>query len=480
LSFEAGQFVRIGLDLNGERIARPFSFVNAPDDPVMEFYGVIVPEGPLSPALARLRPGDPVHIADNPAGWLILSELPPAQELWLVATGTGIAPFLSMLRTAAPWQRYGKVILVHAVRQARQTGVPRGDRSADAPRRKLSYVRLSAAKAWRALEGRIPARRGGWSPRGSGSSDRPGALAIHALRQSPNAQGHAGGAGRARPEKTPPPLTRPDHRGELLVMRLFFIALALTVLQGCSVTRLAYNNADLFLRWQANHYLDFQDDQSEELDRRLAAFLAWHRAKALPQYAQRRGGGRAAPARLKRADLEWSYDAVQARCGALGAAPERGLLDRLSARSATWRNGWQKTTASSRKTDQGRWKSATATREAQLDRLEEWFSPLGRQAERVSATAQRRLAELLDRDRKRRQADSWRCCRARAGQRLKPWCRTGAGRAPEYVQATLATRDEYMDLLLDLDRTLSTEQRQHVVGRLRRFAALFDSLARQP
>jgi ferredoxin--NADP+ reductase len=118
LAFEAGQFVRIGLDVEGERIARPFSFVNAPGDPVLEFYGVIVPEGPLSPRLARLAAGDTLWVADNPAGWLIPSEVPPARELWLVATGTGIAPFLSILRTPAPWQRYQRVILVHGVRQA--------------------------------------------------------------------------------------------------------------------------------------------------------------------------------------------------------------------------------------------------------------------------------------------------------------------------------------------------------------------------
>jgi ferredoxin--NADP+ reductase len=120
LAFEAGQFVRIGLDLGGERVARPFSFVNAPDDPVLEFYGVIVPEGPLSPALARLKAGEALWVADNPAGWLILSEVPPAEELWMVATGTGIAPFLSILRTDAPWQRYRRVILVHAVRHAKE------------------------------------------------------------------------------------------------------------------------------------------------------------------------------------------------------------------------------------------------------------------------------------------------------------------------------------------------------------------------
>ena len=55
LSFQAGQFVRIALDIEGERVARAFSFVNPPQDPVLEFYGVIVPEGPLSPRLAKLR-----------------------------------------------------------------------------------------------------------------------------------------------------------------------------------------------------------------------------------------------------------------------------------------------------------------------------------------------------------------------------------------------------------------------------------------
>ena len=120
LRFEAGQFVRLALDLGGERIARPFSFVNAPDDPVLEFYGVIVPGGPLSPGLARLRPGDKLFVADNPSGFLVLSEVPPAEDLWLLATGTGIAPFLSILRTETPWQRYKRVILVHAVRQANE------------------------------------------------------------------------------------------------------------------------------------------------------------------------------------------------------------------------------------------------------------------------------------------------------------------------------------------------------------------------
>jgi len=158
LRFEAGQFVRIALDIGGERVAKPFSFVNAPEDPVLEFFGVVVPEGPLSPRLARLKAGDALYVADNPAGWLIASEVPPAEDLWMVATGTGIAPFLSILRTGAPWQRYRRVILVHGVRNANEL-VYRDlieQISAKWPGR-LSYVRfVSREKHPGALEGRIP------------------------------------------------------------------------------------------------------------------------------------------------------------------------------------------------------------------------------------------------------------------------------------------------------------------------------------
>ena len=157
LRFVAGQFVRIGLELNGERVARPFSFVNAPDDPVMEFYGVIVPEGPLSPLLARLTAGDTLHVADNPAGWLILSEVPPAEDLWLVATGTGIAPFLSMLRTEAPWQRYRRVVLVHAVRSASELVYRDLILELQSRREQLKYVTfVSREKHPESLAGRIP------------------------------------------------------------------------------------------------------------------------------------------------------------------------------------------------------------------------------------------------------------------------------------------------------------------------------------
>ena len=161
LPFEAGQFVRIALDIGGERVARPFSFVNAPADPVMEFYGVIVPEGPLSPHLARLKAGDALYVADNPSGFLVLREVPAADDLWLLATGTGIAPFLSILRTETPWQRYRRVILVHAVRGASELVYRDVVLELKSRGEKFKFISfVSRENAPGALQGRIPAAIG--------------------------------------------------------------------------------------------------------------------------------------------------------------------------------------------------------------------------------------------------------------------------------------------------------------------------------
>src|SRR6267143_3367830 len=157
LGFEAGQFVRIALDTvagdAGSRVARPFSFVNPPDDPVLEFYGVIVPEGPLSPCLAKLNAGDALYVASNPAGFLVLSEVPDAETLWLVATGTGLAPFLSILRTETPWRRFRNVVLVHAVRYASELTYK--EVISATPARYVTFVSREPAPG--SLTGRIPA-----------------------------------------------------------------------------------------------------------------------------------------------------------------------------------------------------------------------------------------------------------------------------------------------------------------------------------
>jgi len=156
LRFEAGQFVRIAVE---ERIARPFSFVNPPEDPVLEFYGIVVPEGPLSPKLMRLRAGERLLVAANPAGFLVLSEVPDAETLWLVSTGTGIAPFLSILRTETQWQRFRNVVLVHAVRHTRELVyrelIGQIQRRHENVFRYVTFVSREAAPG--SLAGRIPA-----------------------------------------------------------------------------------------------------------------------------------------------------------------------------------------------------------------------------------------------------------------------------------------------------------------------------------
>jgi ferredoxin--NADP+ reductase len=153
IRFEAGQFVRIALDIEGQRVARAFSFVNAPQDALLEFYGVIVPEGPLSPRLALLNAQDPLYVAPNPAGFLVLSEVPDADTLWLVSTGTGIAPFLSILKTETPWKRFRNVVLVHAVRRADELTYRELIQNTSA--RYVTFVSRESAPA--SLAGRIPA-----------------------------------------------------------------------------------------------------------------------------------------------------------------------------------------------------------------------------------------------------------------------------------------------------------------------------------
>jgi hypothetical protein len=266
---------------------------------------------------------------------------------------------------------------------------------------------------------------------------------------------------------------------------------AMLLLSSCSVSRMAYDNADLFLRWQANNYFDFRGEQSEELDRNLAAFLAWHRARALPQYARL---GEEAAARLsrgiKREDLEWSYDAVRAQIReALGAAAGEaaGLLDRLGPEQVD--HFEQRLAEENRKFAKEQVQGTVEERHKRrvkrnLERLEEWFGPLDdAQAARVQRYSERAplSAGLRERDRKRRQAELVAMLRAReARQRLAQWAQDWeGGREPAYAEASRATRAEYFDLLLDLDRTLATEQREHAVQRLKRFAGLFESLSRQ-
>ena len=103
LTFVAGQFARLALPAPpGEKdpmLGRPYSFVNPPHAPRHEFYFNVVPGGPLSPRLAALEAGDPIWLGARANGFFSVPEVPQAEALWCLATGTGIGPFLSILRT---------------------------------------------------------------------------------------------------------------------------------------------------------------------------------------------------------------------------------------------------------------------------------------------------------------------------------------------------------------------------------------------
>ena len=158
-AFQAGQFVKLALDVGGERVARPYSLVNPPGSEPLEFYYNVVAAGPLSPRLAALQAGDTVAVAANPAGFLVLAEVPEAENLWLIATGTGLGPFLSILRTEEPWRRFRQVVLVHATRTAAEQAY--GDVLAavaaarDGQFRRIAFI--SRERSPGALEGRVPA-----------------------------------------------------------------------------------------------------------------------------------------------------------------------------------------------------------------------------------------------------------------------------------------------------------------------------------
>lgn len=117
--FTPGQFFNLGLDRSGKIVRRSYSAASAPGTP-LEFLLSEVPRGELTPALFALKVGDEVLVDTAPLGFFTLKEVPEAKHLWLVATGTGLGPYLSMLRAGVLWERFSRVIVVHGVRDAAQ------------------------------------------------------------------------------------------------------------------------------------------------------------------------------------------------------------------------------------------------------------------------------------------------------------------------------------------------------------------------
>ena len=119
VKFIAGQYTKISLNIDNQEIARPYSFVNSQNEELLEFYSVSVPNGPLSTALQKLDNGAQINVGPTGNGFLILEEIPSVNNIWMLATGTAIGPYLSILKTDESWSKFKKVILVHAVRYSK-------------------------------------------------------------------------------------------------------------------------------------------------------------------------------------------------------------------------------------------------------------------------------------------------------------------------------------------------------------------------
>lgn len=157
-AFSAGQFVTLALDIDGERIARPYSFVNAPAEQPLQFYATSVAKGQLSSQLQKLAAGDRVWIKAKAKGFFVLNEVPVADNLWLLCSGTGIGPFLSILKTMQPWKSYRQIVLVHAVSKAEDLNYRRDiDAIQQQHGRQLTVVYfVSREQIKNTLTGRIP------------------------------------------------------------------------------------------------------------------------------------------------------------------------------------------------------------------------------------------------------------------------------------------------------------------------------------
>ena len=114
--FIAGQFTSLALDIDGQRVARPYSYLTSPGHQPLEFFLYRAIGGALSGGLIDMQPGENVWVKSPANGFFVLREIPPCEDMWMLATGTGISPYFSILNTDEPWQRFKRVVLVHAVR----------------------------------------------------------------------------------------------------------------------------------------------------------------------------------------------------------------------------------------------------------------------------------------------------------------------------------------------------------------------------
>jgi ferredoxin--NADP+ reductase len=122
MRFKNGHFVMIGLEVEGRPLLRAYSVVSPNYEEHLEFYSIKVPGGPLTSRLQHLKPGDQVLVGTKPTGTLVTTTLRRGKRLYLLSTGTGLAPFMSIVRDPETYETYEKVILAHGVRFTDELG----------------------------------------------------------------------------------------------------------------------------------------------------------------------------------------------------------------------------------------------------------------------------------------------------------------------------------------------------------------------
>ncbi len=114
--FENGQFVMLGLEVEGRPLLRAYSIASANWEEQLEFFSIKVPNGPLTSRLQHIREGDSILLSRKPTGTLLISDLLPGRNLYLLGTGTGLAPFLAVIKDPETYERFENIVITHGVR----------------------------------------------------------------------------------------------------------------------------------------------------------------------------------------------------------------------------------------------------------------------------------------------------------------------------------------------------------------------------
>ena len=115
--FSSGQFTMMGIEAEGKPLVRAYSMVSAAYDDRLEFLSIKVPDGPLTSRLQHIKESDRILVSRKPTGTLVIDNLLPGRALYLLSTGTGLAPFMSIIRDPETYARFGRIVLVHGCRQ---------------------------------------------------------------------------------------------------------------------------------------------------------------------------------------------------------------------------------------------------------------------------------------------------------------------------------------------------------------------------